>query len=88
MQLPADFLFGCATSAYQIEGSNENDWSAWERAGRLYRVEARCTTSTDHWNRFEEDFDRLSSIGANAYRFSVEWSRVEPEPDRFDMEAI
>jgi beta-glucosidase len=88
LALPPDFLFGCATSAYQIEGGIENDWTAWERAGRLLRPEARCGAATDHWNRYESDFDLLAGIGANAYRFSVEWSRVEPEPDRWDRAAI
>lgn len=82
-----DFLFGCATSAYQIEGGIENDWERWAREGRLGPRDP-CGRATDHWNRYEEDFDRLVEIGADAYRFSVEWARVEPEPGRYDEGAI
>jgi beta-glucosidase len=85
---PKDFLFGCATSAYQIEGGIECDWSAWERAGRLKDPNARCGRATDHWNRWRDDIGLLSELGASAYRFSVEWSRIEPSPGRYDREAL
>lgn len=42
----------------------------------------------DHYNRFEEDFDIAKSLGHNAHRFSLEWSRIEPEPGVFNEEAI
>lgn len=85
---PPDFHFGCATSAYQIEGGIENDWEAWAREGRLRDPHARCGKACDHWNRFESDFDLLRELGASAYRFSVEWARVEPSPGRFDPAAL
>lgn len=44
--------------------------------------------AVDHWNRYEEDFDIMKSLGLNAYRFSVEWSRVEPEPGKYDASAL
>lgn len=44
--------------------------------------------AADHYNRFHEDFDILQKLGCNAYRFSVEWSRVEPEPDKYDEAAL
>lgn len=88
MRFPDGFLFGCATSAYQIEGGIRNDWSLWEEAGRLKEGSARCGRATDHWNRWPGDFALLQSLGANAYRFSVEWSRIEPEPGRYDDRAI
>lgn len=44
--------------------------------------------AADHWNRFEEDFDLAKRIGTNAYRFSIEWSRVEPEEGKFSAEAL
>lgn len=88
LAVPPDFLLGCATSAYQVEGGIENDWTAWERAGRLLQPDARCGAAADHWRRFESDFDLLVDLGANAHRFSVEWARVQPEPDRWDEAAI
>jgi beta-glucosidase len=85
---PPSFLFGCSTSAYQIEGGIENDWSAWERAGRCKDPATRCGHATDHWNRWERDVDLLAALGVQAYRFSVEWSRIEPRPGEWDEAAI
>ncbi|MFZ1654357.1 MAG: family 1 glycosylhydrolase [Candidatus Moraniibacteriota bacterium] len=45
-------------------------------------------TTCDHWNRYEEDFDILKSLNLSAYRFSIEWSRIEPEMGKFDEAAI
>ena len=42
----------------------------------------------DHWNRYEEDFDILQELNLNTYRFSIEWSKVEPAEGAFDKEAI
>ena len=84
MQFPDDFLFGAATSAYQLEGGIENDWSAWERAGKLKDPNARCGAAVDHWNRFDEDLALLTGLGLKGFRFSLEWARLEPEPGRFD----
>jgi len=44
--------------------------------------------SCDHYNRFEEDFDIAKSLGHNAHRFSIEWSRIEPEEGKFDSMEI
>jgi beta-glucosidase len=82
---PAGFAFGAATSAYQVEGGVETDWTLWERAGK---TKTPCGRAVDHWNRFEEDFDLLLAAGLHAYRLSVEWARVEPEPGRIDDAAL
>jgi beta-glucosidase len=82
------FLWGVATSAYQLEGASDNDWTEWERLGRL-RVRGRlCGQATGHWDRWRQDLALLPAIGANAYRFSVEWSRVEPSPGVWDEAAL
>jgi beta-glucosidase len=86
--LPQHFLLGCSTSAYQVEGGIENDWAAWERAGRLRVPSETCGRAVEHWTRFEEDFEHLRALGATAYRMSVEWARLEPEPGRFDLDAF
>src|SRR5262245_28612735 len=73
---PAGFLWGAATSAHQVEGGNyHNDWWAWEQSGR---VPVASGAACDHWNRYRADFDLARSIGHNAHRFSIEWSRIEP----------
>lgn len=82
------FLWGAATSAHQVEGGNSgNDWWDWELAGRVEGGET-SGLAADHWNRFREDLKLAREIGLGAYRFSVEWSRIEPEEGRFDEEAL
>lgn len=87
LEFPADFTFGVATSAYQVEGGIENDWSDWERAGKLKDPNARCGDSVDHWNRFFDDVPLITRLGATAYRLSIEWARVEPERGKWDDSA-
>ncbi len=91
--LPRGFLLGTSTASHQIEGGNENDWSAWERGrfpdGRPHiRDESVSGAATDSWNRFEEDARLMRVLGSNAYRFSVEWSRLQPTADSWDEEAL
>ena len=83
-----NFLWGVATSAYQIEGGIENDWSAWERSGRLRAAHERCGRATDHHRLWEGDLALVPAIGANAFRFSVEWARIEPRPGEYDIGAL
>ncbi|NBV50094.1 glycoside hydrolase family 1 protein [bacterium] len=82
------FLWGAATSSHQIEGYNtKNDWWAWEQAGH---IEGSVTSgpATDHRNRYQEDLRLAKELGLNAYRFSIEWSRVEPEEGCWDLDAL
>ncbi len=83
---PDGFLWGASTSAHQVEGGNTfNDWWAWEQSGRVRVPSGRAA---DHYNRFEEDFDLAQAIEHNAHRFSLEWSRIEPEEGRWSEEGI
>lgn len=84
---PKNFLWGAATSAHQVEGGNRNDWTAWENLGRVKNGD-RSGRAADHYHRFREDFALAKSLGQNAHRFSLEWSRIEPEPGKFDPDAI
>jgi beta-glucosidase len=84
---PADFVFGVATSAYQVEGGIENDWSDWERAGKLKDAHARCGQAAGHWDRFFDDIPLIQALGATAYRLSIEWARVEPRRGQWDDAA-
>jgi beta-glucosidase len=82
------FLWGAATSSHQIEGHNDkNDWWAWEHEGHI-EGGARSGAATDHWHRFREDLDLAAQIGLNSYRFSIEWSRLEPEEDEWNDAAF
>jgi beta-glucosidase len=82
---PAGFYWGAATASYQVEGNIENtDWSKAAEEGRV----PVAGDSSDHYNRYEEDFDIARALSHNAHRFSVEWARIEPEEGVFDAEAI
>jgi beta-glucosidase len=82
---PNDFLWGAATAAHQVEGGNNlNDWWRWEQSGGT----APSGTACDQYHRYKEDFDIVKSIGHNCHRFSVEWSRVQPEAGLFSDEAL
>lgn len=85
-QFPKDFLWGAATSSHQVEGGNSrNDWWAWEEQGK---VPEHSGDACKHYEKYEQDFDLLQQMGHNTHRFSIEWSRIEPEEGRFDPEAI
>ena len=88
LEFSPEFVFGVATSAYQVEGDIENDWSEWERAGKLKEAHVRCGRGVDHWKRFDEDLLLIQDVGATAFRISLEWARIEPRPGQFDEAAI
>jgi len=76
---PDGFLWGTATAAHQTEGSNwNNDWWAWEHAENSICADP-SGDACDHYWRYPGDLDLLTELGFGAYRFSLEWSRIEPE---------
>lgn len=82
------FLWGAATSSHQIEGHNRhNDWWAWESTGAIDGG-VRSGAATDHWNRFREDLGLARDLGLTSYRFSIEWSRLEPSEGKWDSAAM
>ncbi len=87
---PRGFLWGTATAAHQVEGNNTNNqWWAWEQQeGRILQGH-KSGLACDWWGgRWKEDFDRAAEGGQNAHRLSVEWSRIQPEPGRWDEDAL
>lgn len=82
---PEGFFWGAASASYQVEGGIENnDWAKAAREGRV----PVCGRACDHYNRFESDFDLAQSLGHNAHRLSIEWSRIEPEEGVFDAREM
>ncbi len=82
---PEDFVWGCASSAYQVEGAWNEDGkgpSIWDTfvhtPGRIANGETGNIT-VDHYHRYKEDVALMKEIGLKAYRFSTSWSRVLPE---------
>jgi len=84
---PTGFLWGTATSSHQVEGNNtNNNWWKWEQDGH---TADKSGLACDWWGgRWKEDFDRAAEAGQNAHRLSVEWSRIQPAPDRWDEAAL
>ena len=82
-----DFLLGAATAAHQVEGNNTNsdNWAQEQMAHSSFREPS--LDACDHYNRYGEDIRLMAEAGLNAYRFSVEWARIEPEEGRFDEAA-
>lgn len=85
IKFPNDFLWGAATSAYQVEGNNSNaDWWVWEKAVGKENSGDACR----HYEFYEQDFDLAKGLHHNAHRLSVEWSRVEPEEGKFSQKEL
>ena len=85
---PDGFVWGTATAAHQIEGGNHNnDWWDWE-----HTEGSGCTEPSgdacDSWNRWLDDVDAVAEMGLGAYRFSLEWSRIEPAEGEFSQVAL
>ncbi len=77
------FIWGTATAAHQVEGQNvNNDWWAFEHDDDTPCV-ASSGDACDSWHRWSTDVALCASLGFGAYRFSLEWSRIEPEPDEW-----
>ncbi|MGQ0767000.1 MAG: glycoside hydrolase family 1 protein [Gemmatimonadota bacterium] len=82
--LPPSFLWGVATSAYQIEGALEADgrgpsiWESFSRQqGAIERAED-ASVACDHYNRLQQDLDLIAALGVDSYRFSIAWPRIQP----------
>ncbi len=88
-QFPDGFLWGTATAAHQTEGDNKNsDWWEWEKQPGNIANGDRSGGASDHYRRYAEDLKLARQMGHNAYRFSIEWARIEPEEGRFDEAQI
>jgi len=88
MDFPKNFLIGAATAAHQVEGNNvHSDYWLQEQMPHSSFTEP-SGLACDHYNRYKEDVRLLAEAGLNAYRFSVEWARIEPEEGRFDETEI
>jgi beta-glucosidase len=82
---PRDFLFGAATSAYQIEGAVDADgrgeswWDVFARTPGNIRDASDGAIACGHYERWAEDLDLMQQLGLQAYRFSIAWPRVLPQ---------
>ena len=82
------FLIGAATAAHQVEGNNiHSDYWVMEHLKHSDFVEP-SGDAVDHYNRYREDIKLLAEAGGNAYRFGIEWARIEPKEGKFCPKAI
>lgn len=100
-QFPSGFWWGASTSAHQVEGDNHNDWSQWEhKNAKILAAHGGdhpgahgpdnyiSGAAADHYHHYAADLEKAGDIGLNAYRLSIEWSRIEPHPGQFNQDAI
>ncbi len=85
---PQDFLWGAATAAHQVEGGNWNSdcWALEHATPSIFSEPSG--DAVDQWNRFDDDMAILAAIGLKAYRFGIEWARIEPEEGVFARSAL
>jgi len=89
-----NFIFGVATSSYQIEGAAAEDGkspSIWDvfckTPGKIYEGH-NGDIACDHYHRYKEDIKLMSDIGVNAYRFSISWPRIFPENGKYNPKGM
>lgn len=88
MHFNQNFLIGAATAAHQVEGNNKNSdcWALEQMKDSGYAEPS--LDAVDHYNRYEEDIALMAEAGLNAYRFSIEWARIEPQEGVFEEAEI
>jgi len=88
MYFPKNFVWGTATAAHQVEGNCINNWSIWEKRPMTIKNNEQSGAACDHWNLYHQDIRCMKELGVNSYRFSVEWSKIEPLEGVFDDTAL
>jgi len=88
MKFYSDFMIGAATAAHQVEGNNVNSdfWLMESLPGTTFKEPS--LDAVDHYRRFREDIKLLADAGLNAYRFSIEWARIEPSKGDYEPKEI
>lgn len=100
LEFPKGFIFGVGDSAFQTEGvqgpaeqKTENNWTQWEHQkdeqGEFHIVSDQSIgNACERWTRYKEDIALIAQSGFTHYRFSVEWSKIEPQKGVFDENAL
>ena len=88
LSFPEGFLWGAATAAHQIEGGNVNNDSWAREHDRTSGYSESSGDACDSLHRWPEDVELVAAMGLGAYRFSLEWSRIEPAEGEFSFAAM
>jgi len=93
INFPDGFIWGTATAAHQVEGNCNNNWSEFEKKtqkdGKPNIKDGQVSgNACEHWERYREDIELIKRIGVTHYRFSIEWSKIEPTIGQYDIDAI
>lgn len=90
LRFPPGFRWGVATAAHQIEGGNRNNnWYQYETLPEFKgRVHDPSGQAADSWRLYDLDAKLAQQLGVRDYRFSIEWSRIEPRRDQWDEAAL
>jgi beta-glucosidase len=75
LHFPENFLWGTATSPTQVEGHIQNEWTDFTAQDG-----GNCRSACDHYHRYPEDVQWMAKLGTNAYRFGIEWARLQSAP--------
>ena len=94
MFFPKNFIWGTSTAAHQVEGNNtNNNWYEWENSlnqngkANIHNND-KSGEAARHWDMYRDDISLMNELGVNAYRFSVEWSKIIPEEGLIDEKAL
>jgi len=89
LRFPPNFLWGTATAAHQIEGNNlHNDWWEWEQSPDHIENNDKSQQASNHYELYKKDYDLIEKMRNNSYRFSLEWSRIEPREGEWDNQSV
>ena len=89
----SSFIWGTATAAHQVEGDCINNWSEFEKGTKdngLSNIKDKqfSGNACEHWKRYPDDIKLIKKLGVSHYRFSVEWSKIQPKQDYFDIKVL
>ena len=82
------FLIGAASAAHQVEGNNIHSDIYAQEYMETGGYKEKSLDAADHYHTYKEDIEKMAKAGLNAYRFSIEWSRIEPEEKVFDQKEM
>ena len=93
ISFPKSFVWGTATAAHQVEGNCQNNWSEFEKGQKNdgtpnIKDSQISDNACEHWDRYKQDIKLIVDTGVSHYRFSIEWSKIEPTKGSFNQDAI